>query len=93
MKVVINICYGGFGLSKKALEWLKTNGLDMNLYDRYDDSLRSNPLLVKCVEELGKKANGEFAKLRVVEIPDGVQYVIEEYDGVEHIAEKHRTWG
>jgi hypothetical protein len=28
----------------------------------------------------------------VVEIPDGTDYEISEYDGNEHIAEKHRTW-
>ncbi len=53
---------------------------------------RHHPLLVKCVETLGKKANGGCANLEVVEIPDGVQYQIEEYDGYEHIAEVHRTW-
>jgi hypothetical protein len=44
------------------------------------------------VEELGDKASGQFAELVVVEIPDGVDYEIDEYDGNEHIAEKHRTW-
>ena len=31
---------------------------------------------------------GEFS----VEIPDDVEWQIEEYDGTEHISEKHRTW-
>jgi hypothetical protein len=30
--------------------------------------------------------------LRIVEIPDGVEWHISEYDGIEHIAENHRTW-
>jgi len=30
--------------------------------------------------------------LRIIEIPDGVEWQIEEYDGDEWIAEKHRTW-
>lgn len=48
--------------------------------------------LVAVVEKLGKKANGRYAELKVVEIPDGTDYEISEYDGIEHIAENHRTW-
>lgn len=54
---------------------------------------RHDPLLVQVVEELGDAANGWAAKLEVIDIPDGVEYTIEEYDGLEHIAEEHRTWG
>lgn len=53
---------------------------------------RSWPLLVECVEALGEAANGAHAKLAVVEIPDGVQWEIDEYDGLEWVAETHRTW-
>lgn len=54
---------------------------------------RSDPMLVKIVEELGKEANGKFAELVVVEIPDDVNYEIDEYDGVETVHEVHKTWG
>lgn len=57
---------------------------------RWED--RADALLVRVVEELGEAANGAHAKLAVVEIPDGTDYEISEYDGLEHIAEKHRTW-
>lgn len=57
------------------------------------DADRNDSDLVAVVEELGEAANGRFAKLRVIEIPDGVEWQIEEYDGLEWIAEKHRTWG
>lgn len=57
---------------------------------RPDD--RSDPDLIKVVEELGAEAGGSCAKLEVVEIPDDVDYTIEEYDGIEWVAEKHRTW-
>jgi hypothetical protein len=30
--------------------------------------------------------------LAIVEIPDDVQWIIEENDGMEWVAEKHRTW-
>jgi len=53
---------------------------------------RSCPQLVAVVESLGNKANGKFAALVVVEIPDGIDYEIEEYDGHESIHEQHRSW-
>jgi len=56
------------------------------------DRERDNPLLIQVVEELGAAANGRCADLKIVEIPDDVEWTIEEYDGLEHIAEKHRTW-
>jgi len=58
--------------------------------------VRHDPKLIQVVEELGgehrKGASGSCAELRIVEIPDGTEYVIEEYDGNEHIAEVHQTW-
>jgi hypothetical protein len=142
MKVVINACFGGFGLSEAAVcryceikglkLWVVPNGSrfasltgpiyslvppkerigdmggkwrdmtqeervahnkkwsEQTLYDR--DLHRDDPALVQTVEELGEKANGRHASLTVVEIPDGVEWEIDEYDGTEHVAEKHRTW-
>jgi len=57
------------------------------------DTNRHDPKLIQVIEEMGKAANGGCADLKIVEIPDGVDYEIQEYDGNEHIAEKHRTWG
>lgn len=54
---------------------------------------RDDPTLVQVVKELGKKANGKFADLKIVKIPDGVEWEIDEYDGLETIDEKHRSWG
>jgi hypothetical protein len=152
MKVVINACYGGFGLSPEAtlkLWELGCKGLEATHVDAYwpkaeraeyekkyptmghtsnlkkwrdylamtpakrkedrhlflnvftpdeqyvlnaRDIERHDPILIRVVEEMGEAAYGSCADLRVVEIPDGVKYVIEEYDGNEHIAEEHRTW-
>ncbi|CAK0757599.1 hypothetical protein CCP1ISM_7520003 [Azospirillaceae bacterium] len=30
--------------------------------------------------------------MEVIEIPDGVDWTIDDYDGVESIHEKHRSW-
>lgn len=61
-------------------------------WETWIDYNRDWPLLIQCVEELGDKASGKHATLKIVEIPDDVEYEIEEYDGNEHIAEAHRTW-
>lgn len=132
MKIVINDCFGGFGLSKEAyaklIEWGvpvrtyaeqkrgadglylsqqdndglvifdnidstdKFASLSGRYWDMWTSQCRNHPLVVRVVEELGAQASGRFAKLKVVEIPDDVEWEIAEYDGNEHVAEKHRTW-
>lgn len=128
MKIVINDCFGGFGLSEAGMRayygrkgkqvfmagegifahyfdvpapsdfvpgdfnykfepgWYEAHSLDTRPEDRTD------PDLVAAVEELGTLADGRCASLKVVTIPDGVEWTIEEYDGNEHVAEQHRTW-
>ena len=102
MKVVINSCYGGFGLSKLAMEsYAQRKGLQLGKWNQtfgfYEgvsghDIPRDDKDLVEIVESLGSLANGSCAELKVIEIPDGVNWYVEEYDGMEHIAERHRTW-
>jgi hypothetical protein len=53
---------------------------------------RDDSVLIEVIEEMGEKANGKYANLKIVEIPDDVDWYIEEYDGMEHVAEHHRTW-
>jgi len=65
----------------------------MARHDQYEDDFRNNPDLIACIDAIGpEKASGSCAQLEIVQIPDGTDYTIEEYDGLEHIAEKHRTW-
>lgn len=88
-KVVVNHCYGGFGLSESAAEYLN-NKYGMNIKCYYgsastDDIMdRHDPRLVDVVETLGENASGDFAKL-VVETIQGNQYRIDEYDGSESV--------
>lgn len=139
-EIVINTCYGGFGLSAEAIrEYLKLLNKEpffyiqtknkysdgINEYTRientngelfvyillkdigektneldYDDAVwfsdrdipRDDKYLVSVVKKLGKKAFGSFAKLKIVKIPNDVEWEIEEHDGFEEVAEKHRTW-
>jgi len=94
MKVVINDCYGGFSLSKEGdARYAEIKGivLSKDFYSRIDIE-RDDPALVQLVEENKDKYEGSYASLKVVEIPDDVEWEIEEYDGKEWVAEKHRTW-
>jgi len=91
-KVVINTCYGGFGLSEESLEDYKKrkNITDENFY--HWDIPRDCPHLVAMVEEGGTNVDGIYSELKVVDIPDDANWYIEEYDGMEHVAERHMTW-
>lgn len=90
MKIVINRCYGGFSLSDKAIkEYCKQKGIQsVNEWD----IKRNDPSLVDIVEKMGAAAGDRLADLKIVDIPDDVDWVIEDYDGVEWAAERHRTW-
>lgn len=98
MKVVINNCFGGFGLSEKALArynelcMLDASRITNKEITYYYDIERNDPLLVQVIEELGKESYGDYSVLKIVDIPDGISWYIEEYDGMESIHETHRTW-
>lgn len=135
MKMVINSCYGGFGLSYRAvMRYAKLKGITLypwiddisrkvygekatidnpeiikhystspvaengegwgdGAYFSERDIERTDPILVQVVEELGKDSFGRYAELRVVDIPDGVEWELDDYDGIETIHEKHQSWG
>ena len=91
MKIVINADYGGFNLSEEAeVRYREISGEYWPMF-RWEVK-RDDPMLIRVIEELGQRANGQFANLKIVEIPDEVEWQIEEYDGSEWVAEKHRTW-
>lgn len=146
MKVAINECFGGFGLSNAAYEKLIEWGVPVRAYvkqerdpdtllykpqplnegevifdreltpptgdmlndlywkykgkssvmQRYWDSwtrdARTHPLILRVIEELGDAANGPHADLKIVEIPDGIEWEIDDYEGTESVSEKHRVW-
>jgi len=106
MKIVINGGYGGFGISWDTFFYLaeRNHPFVEDMFEKWaepgveefyiDDPERDDPMLIFAIEELGSDiASDDYAELKVVSIPDGVDWVIEEYDGWETIAEKHRTWG
>lgn len=88
-QIVINAIYGGYSLSKEAYEFL---GLPWDDYGHAYEDDRTNPALIKCVKTLKKKADGRCARLKIVRVPDDVKWTIEDYDGLEWVAEVHRIW-
>lgn len=92
-KIVISDRHGGFGLSDEAMQLYKIlTGIapQANFYDH--EIPRDSSQLVQIVEQLGERANGKYSRLKVVEVPVGVEWHISEYDGSEWVAENHRTW-
>jgi hypothetical protein len=86
-KVVIYTTYGLFQLSKAVTDHMGIEPLSGDVY--YGEGIhRDDPKLVAAVEALGTEATN----LRVVEVPAGIEWEIQEYDGSEWVAEKHRTW-
>jgi hypothetical protein len=59
-------------------------------YDR--NIARDDAVLVGLVQELGKDSWSDHARLKIVRVPADVAWQIEEYDGLEWVAEQHRTW-
>lgn len=107
MKIVINKCYGGFGLSKKAVllcqeisgdkNWGGIILPDENIRPTFDvwcpNIERTDPVLIKAVEVLGKDANGSFSKLIVEDIRAGSYFKINDNDGYECISYKEDMFG
>ena len=91
-KVVINTCHGGFGISAAAeSKYRELAGItDPDFHSLYIP--RDDEHLIAVVELMGKEANNRFSELKIVEIPDDVNWCIEEYDGKEWVAERHQTW-
>lgn len=59
---------------------------DDGKYFREDEEIgREDDVMIAIVEELGTAANGQHAEIRIIEIMDGEEYQIHDYDGVESL--------
>jgi hypothetical protein len=89
---------------RKGLNLVKDENTNWSISIFYKDSVakenyfddreipRNDPTLVEVVEKLGDAAYGFAANLKIVEIPEDVDWYVEENDGLEWVSEKHRTW-
>lgn len=93
--IVINNCYGGFGISNLGLYYtiylaLKNNMNIDEIKDRYfytSEIPRDDKFLVEAVVNLGKRANGLCAKLVIHKLNRKYEnkYLIDGSDGCEQI--------
>ena len=59
----------------------------------YGDIERTDKDLVKVVASLGsEKDSGSLSNLQIEEVPDGIVWEIDDYDGIETVHETHRSW-
>ena len=72
-------------------QWYIDSVDNENFFSMYNIA-RDDPILIQVVEELGESGWGGAAELKIVEIPDNVEWELEEYDGQEWVSEVHRTW-
>lgn len=94
MKVVINKCYGGFSLSIDVIaEYKRRKGSSNYIHPSVYDLSRNDKDLIAAIEGVGlERSAGPHASLKIVEIPDDIEWDIEEHDGIEWVAEERRTW-
>lgn len=105
IKVLICSGYGMFGLSRQGRDRLRELGSELARAEpdktdfswmsgeSYCDSIeRDDPLLIQVFQEVGQAAAGHMCHLKLVEIPAEVHWHIAECDGLEWVAEDHRTW-
>lgn len=67
-EIVLNGCYGGFGLSETGEKLYRELGGKIKYSFQYD---RNDPILIKVIKELGKKADGPYAALYYKQMMNG----------------------
>ena len=101
MKIAINRDWGGFSVSAAIYKELGIKYDNYGYLDNKDFGImsdnylewRSDPRLIAAIEKLGEKeSSGKLANIKVIDVPDDIEWNIDEYDGVETVEEKHRSW-
>ena len=84
IEIVLNKCYGSYGLSKKAYEYL---GIEWDNYGCIYEEDRINPKLIEVVKVLKEEASMGCSQLEIEEIDmeDLLSLRIRSYDGFEKL--------
>ena len=102
MKVVINNSFAEFEVNGKCVKSLEIKGYEIGDFIENETfginsdnefMYRSHKDFIDTLEAIGlENASYYQNKLKIVEIPDDIEWTIQNEDGIEWIAEKHRTW-
>lgn len=89
--------YYRYFIQKYYIEYIDfDNPYPDNEFYPMSDTLRTDPILIQMIKERYPNYGGdiyEHSNLRIINIPTDVDWIlVEEEDGYEYIAEKHRTW-
>lgn len=94
-EMVINRCFGGFGLSDAAKAEMLILGVDLSVGVEHEEGdrevSRTHPALVATIKKLGRAADGSYASLAIVSVPRHLKWRIHYYDGYESIVIMHPT--
>jgi hypothetical protein len=89
LEVMVNMCFGGFGLSQAAMDEYRRRCPSSFFADRDCDIPRHDAVMVQIVKDLGSEAaSARHASVQLRRIPSEYvrHYTIEEYDGMESVA-------
>jgi len=66
---------------------------DFNIENDNYYAWRTDKRLIDAIEQIGEKQSGtRLSEISIVYIPDNIEWEIDEYDGIETVHEKHRSW-
>ena len=101
MKIVKNKCLGGFSLTEAVykelgIAWDGYGYLyneDLNLDSDNYNLYRADKKLIAAIEKIGlEESAGKHASLKIIDIPDDIDWYISESEGIETIHEDHQRW-
>jgi hypothetical protein len=89
IEILYNICYGGWTISKKAIELYKLRNPNYNLTENEFDYYfnRQDTILIQIYKELGNDFDDKYSKTKIKKILKKYEnyYDIDEYDGKEWV--------
>jgi len=104
MKIVVNRSFGVFSLSEAVFNELGIEGGPHDYYLHNEDfgiksdnpkAYRADSRLIAAIEKIGLEKSVKYrgeTVLKIIDIPDDVEWEINDWNGFETICEKHREW-